>query len=154
DRAATLQRDLIGRVSAMPGVEGVAQATSLPLGNSHNVTTASVAGHKGDTDVEFNHVSSNFFTTIGVPLVRGRAFTEAETRSGAESIILTETSARVFFPGEDPLGKRLVLHRLKDISYEIVGVAKDVQVANLGEDNTVYVYMPAGPAEQAELRLL
>jgi len=153
-RAATLQQDLVQRISATPGVEEVAQATSLPLGNSHNGTTASPAGRTGETNIEFNFVSANFFATIGVPLVRGRAFTEDENRAGAKSIILTEAAARVFFQGEDALGKSLILHRVGDIAYEIVGIAKDAQVSRLGEDHPVYVYLPAGPDKQAELRLL
>jgi len=154
ERAAVFERELIERISATPGVESVAQAVSLPLGNSHEVTSAAFPGRAGDTRVEFNFVSANFFATVSIPIVRGRTFSKDEIQTDAKTMIVTEAAARRFWPGEDPLGKRLMLLRPKNPVYEIVGVAKDAQVANLGEDHPIYLYLPAGPVEQADLQLL
>jgi macrolide transport system ATP-binding/permease protein len=154
ERAAALERELIERISAVPGVASVAQATSLPLDNRHNSTTATVPGGSGETDVEFDHVSPNFFATLSIPIVRGRGFTEAEAQTGAASMVVTEADARLFWPGQDPIGKQLKLSMPGPPVYDIVGVARDAQVAHLGESDPIYVYLPAGPADQARLRLL
>ena len=154
ERAAVFESELIDRISATPGVESVAQAVSLPLGNSHEVTSAAVPGRVGDTRVEFNFVSANFFAAVGIPIARGRTFSKDEIQTDAKTMIVTEAAARRFWPGEDPIGKQLMLLRSEKPVYEIVGVAKDAQVANLGEDHPIYLYLPAGPAEQADLQLL
>jgi len=154
ERAAALQRELIERIQAIPGVESVAQAASLPLGNHHSGTTASVAGGANGFSVEFNHVSANFFSAVSIPIVRGRAFNEEETRTDARSMIVTEAAARLFWPEKDPIGKTLYLSMPGEPVYTVVGVAKDAQVAHLGEDHPIYLYLPAGPAEQGELGLL
>jgi predicted permease len=154
ERAAAFDRELIARLSTTLGVQAVAQATSLPLDNMHNETDAGLPGQQSDKAVEFNYVSPNFFSTLSIPIVRGRTFLPEETQSQARTIIVTETVAHLFWPGEDPLGKRLTLSFPDQPVCEVVGVAKDAQVSHLGEDHPHYVYLPAGPAEQAHLRLV
>jgi macrolide transport system ATP-binding/permease protein len=154
ERAAAFQRQLVERIRAIPGVESVAQAASLPLGNNHNGTTASAPAGANDFNVEFNHVSADFFAAVSIPIVRGRTFNEEETRTDAKSLIVTEAAARLFWPEKDPIGQRLHPRMPGEPVYDVVGVAKDAQVAHLGEDHPVYLYLPAGPAEQAELGLL
>ncbi len=152
--AAAFELELIDRISALPGIEAVAQATALPLGNSHFGTSAEVPGHTGERNVELNYVSPNYFTTISLPIVRGRTFRAEEVRTDARAMIVTEAAARAFWPNADPLGKNLKLNMFESPVYEIVGVAKDAQVSHLGEAHPIYLYLPAGPAEQTDLKLL
>ncbi len=82
--------------------------------------------------------------------MRGRNFTEAESQTGVPVAILAESTARRLWPSEDPIGKTIRL----DADYEVVGVAKDAQVSFLGRSDNTYAYLPAGPKQQLDLRLL
>jgi predicted permease len=152
ESGAAFEQRLKERVAALPGVDGVVEARQTPLNDNHWVTNFSVPGKPAEYDVENNAISQGYFSMIGMPIVRGRDFTEQEVRTGAKVAIVTETTAAKFWPGEDPIGKIL---RQGDKTYlEIVGVARDAQVSHLGESRKLYVYLPAGPKEQSGLQLM
>jgi macrolide transport system ATP-binding/permease protein len=150
--AAAFERRLKEKVAALPGVDGIVEARQTPLNDNHWVTNFSVPGKPAEYDVENNAVSQGYFSMIGIPLVRGRDFTEQEVRTGANVAIITEATAQKFWPGEDPIGKTLREGDKSDL--QIVGVARDAQVSHLGESTTLYVYLPAGPKEQSHLQLM
>jgi hypothetical protein len=83
--------------------------------------------------------------------VRGRSFTPEE-RHDAPGIIITESTARRIWPGQDPLGK--ALRESSGREHIVIGVAKDAQVAHLGELNTSYLYFPAGPGDDSRSYVL
>lgn len=163
-RAQAFERQLLQRISALPGVTGVAQASAVPLDDNHRATDLSVGGREEHVAVEYNYVSPAFFPLLGIPLVRGRNFTETENQAGALVVILTESTARRLWPRQDAIGKTIRLNNSnqdaagkvirKDASYEVVGVAKDAQVSHLGRADNIYAYFPAGPQQQLDLRLL
>lgn len=150
--AAALERRLREKAAGLPGVDGVVEARQTPLNNNHWVTNFSVPGKPAEYDIEENAISQGYFSMIGIPIVRGRDFTEEEVRAGANVVIVTETTARKFWPGEDPIGKMLREGDKTDL--QIVGVARDAQVSHLGETPKLYVYLPAGPKEQSNLQLM
>jgi predicted permease len=150
--AAAIERRLKEKVAALPGVDGIAEARQTPLNDNHWVTNFSVPGKPAEYDIEDNAVSQGYFSMIGIPIVRGRDFTEQEVRAGANVAIVTEATARKFWPGEDPIGK--ILREGDKSDLQIVGVAKDAQVSHLGESPKLYVYRPAGPKEQSQLQLM
>jgi putative ABC transport system permease protein len=149
-RAAALQRQLLQRIAALPGVTAVAQASAVPLDDNHRVTDLSIPGREDHIGVEYSYISPAFFPLLGIPIVRGRNFTEAESQTGAPVVILPESTARRLWPSEDPIGKSIRL----DADYGVVGVAKDAQVSFLGRADIIYAYFPAGPKQQLDLRLL
>ncbi|HEY6270654.1 MAG TPA: ABC transporter permease, partial [Terriglobales bacterium] len=154
-RAQEFQQRLIDRVSAIPGVDVVAQAGVSPLSHDHVIDSFSIPGRKEDYDIEFTNVSPGYFLLLRIPIVRGRNFTEAENRAGSPVVILTESTARRMWPGEDPLGKSL-----RDgagspgTDLQVVGIAKDAEVALLGEIPKLYLFLPAGPKEQSKMLLM
>ena len=150
--AAALERRLQEKVAGLPGVDGVVEARQTPLNDNHWVTNFSIPGKSAEYDVENNAISQGYFSMIGIPIVRGRDFTEQEVRAGANVAIVTETTARKFWPGEDPIGK--ILREGDKTDLQIVGVARDAQVSHLGEKPRLYVYLPAGPKEQSRLQLM
>ena len=152
EKAGAFQRSLIQRVMALPGVQSTAQAGVTPLSDSHRSSPFSIVGEAVARRVEFNTVSPEYFSLLGIPLVRGRNFTDRDTGSGARVAIVTESTARRFWPGQDPIGKSL--KQLGDIELEVIGVAKDAQVSRIAESNTTYLYLPATPKEQLRLQLL
>ncbi len=150
--AAAFERQLKEKVAALPGVDGIVEARQTPLNDNHWVTNFSVPGKPTQYDVENNAISQGYFSMLRMPIVRGRDFTEQEVRTGAHVAIVTETTARKFWPGEDPIGK--ILRQGDTTDLEIVGVARDAQVSHLGESRKLYVYLPAGPKEQSRLQLM
>ena len=150
--AAAFERELKQKVAALPGVGAVAEVDDTPLSDNHSATEFSVPGKVSDLTVEDNIVSSEYFPILGIPIVRGRDFTTEEVRTGAKVAIVTESTARAFWPGEDPIGK--TLREGKNNELQIVGVAKDAQVSHLGRTAKLYIYLPAGPKEQSHLSLL
>ncbi len=154
-RAALFQRDLLQRLAGLPGVDSVAQAGEIPLSNNHRGTSFSLPGQPGDRGVEYDEVSPDYFSLLGIPIVRGRGFTENETRTGAPVMLVTEITARRFWPNQDPIGKVIKWDEeggSRDL--EVIGIVRDAQVAHLGQSSEPYAYLPAGPKEQMHLKLL
>jgi putative ABC transport system permease protein len=150
--AAVFEKRLKEKVAGLPGVDGIAEARQTPLNDNHWVTNFSVPGKPAEYDVENNAISQGYFSMIGIPIVRGRDFTEQEVRTGANVAIVTEATAQKFWPGEDPIGK--ILRQGETANLQIVGVARDAQISHLGESPKLYVYLPAGPKEQSQLQLM
>lgn len=158
-RAQAFQRELMARVEALPGVDEVEQARAMPLGYQWLHTVMMPQGETQDRHFEFNVVSPGFFAMLGMPMVRGRTFTQAETRSDAPVLVITESTGRKLWPGQEAIGKTLreehVLSRdLGPRECQVVGVVKDSQVSHLGHSDGLFFYKPAGPAEQDALQLL
>jgi hypothetical protein len=115
-------------------------------------TGLTLAGETQERGFEFNVVSPGFFAMLRMPMVRGRTFTEAETRSDAPVLVLTESTARRLWPGQDALEKTLRDGEKKE--YQVVGVVRDSQASHLGQTDGLFFYWPAGPKEQKSLQLL
>ena len=152
EQAQTFERELIASVEALPGVDGVEQARVTPLSHQFLGTGLTPRGETELRRFEFNLVSPGFFAMLGMPMVRGRTFTAAEARSDAPVLVVTESTARRLWPGQDATGKTLRDGEKKE--YQVVGVVKDSQVSHLGQSDGLFFYQPAGPAQQDRLQLL
>jgi macrolide transport system ATP-binding/permease protein len=150
--AAEFEQRLKQKVAALPGVDAIVEVGQTPLSDDHDFTGFSLPGKSDEYDIENDAISQGYFSMLGIPIVRGRDFTEAEVRAGANVIIVTETTAQKLWPGEDPIGK--ILREGKNTDLEVVGVAKDAQVSHLGETSRLFIYLPAGPKEQSQLHLM
>ena len=84
-RAQTFHRELIARIKSIPGVDQVEQARVTPLGDQFLGTEFTLSGETDPRQIEFNVVSPGFFSMLGMPIVRGRTFTDAETKTDASS---------------------------------------------------------------------
>jgi len=159
EKARAFQRELMARVAALPGVDDVEEARVTPLSHSFLGAGLTPAGETESRQFEFNVVSPGYFAMLGMPMVRGRTFTEAETQSDASVLVVTESTARKLWPGQDALGKTLRgvvptgLQWEKKV-YQVVGVVRDSQASHLGQTDGLFFYMPAGPEEQDRLQLL
>ena len=152
EKAQAFQRELMARVAALPGVDDVEQARVTPLGHQWEGTGLMLAGETQERAFEFNVVTPGFFTMLGMPMLRGRAFTEAETRSNAPVLVITESTARRLWPGQDAIGK--TLRNGEKTEYQVIGVVRDSQASHLGQTDGLFFYSPAGPASQDRLQLL
>jgi len=156
-RAAAFQQQLDDRLAALPGVDEVVQALSIPLGNSHNGAGFSLPNGSNGFAVEYNNISANFFQALGIPVLQGRTFTDVEERSGAHVVVLSQSTARRFFPAQNPIGQFLrggdpAIGKL--VEWQVVGVVADAQLAELGNPGKLYLYEPAGPLQQADLKVM
>ena len=152
ERAQAFERELLASVGGLPGVDGVEQAQVTPLSHQFLGTGLTLRGETESRQFEFNIVSPGFFAMLGMPVVRGRTFTAAEALSDAPVLVITESTARRLWPGQDAIGK--TLSDAKRNEYQVVGVVKDSQVSHLGQSDGLFFYRPAGRAEQDRLQLL
>jgi predicted permease len=155
-KGAVFQKLVQDRIGSLPGVDRVAEVSVPPLSAGSFGTIFTLPGQEQRHRTEYNPVSPEYFSVVGIPIVRGRTFTVAETQGAPNAVIVTESTARRFWPGEDPIGKTLTMGMGKNQrgTFEIIGVAKDAQVSRVGETDTVYLYTPAGPNEQRGAQVL
>jgi putative ABC transport system permease protein len=124
---------IVEGLSALPGVESAALISNLPLGNSNWGRGFTIAGRPlpplGQTPVALNRVvSPDYFRTMRTPVVRGRAFTDADTATSTRVAIIDESFVRQYFNGENPIGQQVRYGRVETNPWmEIVGVVADVR---------------------------
>jgi macrolide transport system ATP-binding/permease protein len=156
NRATAFVEGLRKRVADLPGVLEVAQAETAPLSDDHSSDHFLIPGRAEKVAMEYNYVSPEFFSAVGIPIVRGRGFETNDWRDGTPTIV-TESTARRLWPGQDPLGKTFrdrLTGGLPGPERMVVGVAKDARVSRLGELDTMYVYFPAAPTRNLRSYLL
>jgi predicted permease len=133
-------------VAAEPGVRSVSLAEVPLMTDSNNSSTVKVDGYEAkdgeDMNPNFNAVGPGFFATMGMPLVAGRDFTEADGPGAPLVAVVNETFVRYFFGDKDPLGRRFRRGRNDELIMEIVGVVKDGKMATLREAPIRFVYVP------------
>lgn len=137
---------LLGRLSSQTGVQSVALSSNIPL---NRATPFRVPFQLRGQDVapdrlprsDFTIVSANYFKTIGIPLRRGRTFSDAARDTAVQDVILSERLAKATWPDVDPLGQQISVdngvHWLT-----VVGVAGDVHQNALSSDVTDEIYFP------------
>ena len=145
----TLQfyRTLLDRVRMLPNVEAAAVATPLPFIGVDGRTGFRIDGRTAQSPIPVRArprlVSADYFSTLRIPLVRGRVFTDRDAEGAPNVVIINAAAARRYWPDEDPLGRRI------DVSFaaqprwmEIVGIVGDVKHAGLELDTDPEAYMP------------
>ena len=132
--AAAFYNDLVQRVKAQPGVESAAFVNYLPLGGANSSDSYLVEGEPEpapgqEHDGRYRVATPDYFRTMEISIVRGRAFTEQDKAGAQPVVIVNETLARRHWPGQDPLGKRIRFYGPLDKApwMQIVGVIKDVK---------------------------
>jgi predicted permease len=117
--------------------------------NSDESHTVSVEGYEGkdgeNLNPNFNGVGPGFFSTLGIPLLTGRDFTDADRLGTRRVAVVNETFARYFFGDKNPVGRHFVENRRKadkDADTEIVGLVKDTRAGSLREEQRRFVYVP------------
>jgi len=143
--------ELIHKMKALPGVETVAATNSLPFSNDYPVIPLTVEGYnpvEGETKyllARAGVITPDFNQLMGIPILAGRALTEDDRQDTQGVVLVSAATAQRFWPGADPLGKRIKLVWEKDWRM-VVGVAADAKLYGLDHNRPEYlsgeIYMP------------
>ncbi len=150
-RRAQFFARLLDRLRTLPGVRSAGAVVGLPLTGREIDLSFDVEGRPPaepgrKPSMEMRVATPDYFATLGIPLKRGRMFTDADAAESPQVAVLSESAARRFFPHEDPIGKRIVLgwHRDKkpNAGGEVVGIVGDVKDLGLDEEAPPEIYLP------------
>jgi macrolide transport system ATP-binding/permease protein len=146
EQAAALGRQVLTRIAALPGVQSVGLVDLLPVSFNGNTNWIRFEGrpYSGEhNEVNSRGVSAGYFTTIRAKLLRGRYFNGSDIANAPSVVIINQTLATRYFPGEDPIGKRYGDTSLTPGSMrEIVGVVDDIKEGSLDSDIWPAEYVP------------
>ena len=137
-----LAREVVRRLSALPGVEAVGLTTKLPIEDADWTTGFQIVGrpyHGEHNEVAIRMVSAGYMATLKTTLRSGRYFREDEDASKPKVIIVNQALAKQYFPGEDPVGKQMAVDGK---TYLIVGVISDIQEGQLDAKPRGAMYLP------------
>jgi predicted permease len=164
-RARALQDRLLERFAALPGVAAVSMAMDTPpAGELSMCSGVAVPGRPADAAgaplVCHNFVGPRFFETLGIPVLAGRDFAPGDDARAPDHVVISDSVARRYFPGENPLGRQIVVGGAvppSTVAASIVGVARDVRYTSLRTDAPLMIYRPyrqepAAPANTFLLR--
>jgi predicted permease len=152
-------QDLFGRVRALPGVEAVGITTQMPLKGGNN-TDILVDDEIYDieirrTSAEQSYISPEYFAAMGIPILRGRAPVPEDARSKAVGIAVNQTLANKYWPGQDPIGRRIRSNTAKPwFQATVIGVVGDVR--QWGAEHPVFpeMYFPHALRNQSSVTLV
>ena len=154
ERTAQLYRDLRERLAALPGVTSATAARVSAIGGGSSSGNMTVEGFtpKGDGDDEsrFNEVAPDYFRTMGIPLVAGREFTDADRAGAPKVAVVNEAFVRKFIAGRPAIGTQTMRGSDTKIKYDttIVGVVKDAIYSNMRDPMHPVYYSVAAQARQ------
>ncbi len=156
---AQFVRELLRRGQSLPGVKEIAvgNSGSIPLNHDNNLlplvlegsTTRSNLPHQ----VEGSSVTPEYFHLLGIPLLRGRLFTETDVEKAPTVALVNEAFARTWWPDEDPLGKRIKLGRAADSWTTVVGVVANARTESLEDANIPQIYLSSWQRTDKDLAI-
>jgi putative ABC transport system permease protein len=138
---------LLQRVRLLPGVTSAATVSFLPMNGLGSATSFEVVGQPKPApgqgpSATIKVIDGDYFSVLGIPLVRGRLFTDRELQTENHSAIISETLARKFFPNQDPIGQHLLVSWNGEGADEIVGVVGDTKMVTMEDEVSPAIYFP------------
>jgi putative ABC transport system permease protein len=155
EKGKLFQQQLLQRVETLPGVNSASLARRVPMALSGTSSSkVTVDGYEARPEeepfVDYNSVAPNYFHAMSIPIIDGREFTAQDSEQAQKVVIINETMARRYWPGQSAVGKRV---RTYD-TFEVIGVAKDIKYRNLGEEARPHFYYSLLQNYQPEVALL
>jgi len=148
-RGGEFFQQTLRRVRALPGVESVSLACCGPMSPSPLFAPMRIESsaeqersRQPDPVIFFNQVSRDFFETLRIPILRGRAFTGFDGRDAPRVAIINQTMAERFWPGKDPIGQRFQFAGDSRGSMHVIGVVKDGKYLGISDPPQPYFYVP------------
>jgi putative ABC transport system permease protein len=159
ERQALFFQNAIEKLKTLPGITQVSAASNLPASDNGNTRSpAAVEGRplppvSDRTIVVRSTTSPGFFETLGIPIKQGRDFNWQDRPNAPLVVIINESMAKKLFPGENPIGRRLITG-IASIPREIVGVSGDVRAENLSLPPGLEMYYPAAQIDGAFMSVI
>ena len=140
---------LFERLDAIPGVVATGSTSFLPMAGLGAATSFEIVGQpkpeRGQAPVtDVRVIDHNYFKAMGVPLIRGRAFDSRDDGAQIRRVIINQTLANRHFPGEDPIGRSIIVGWNDEGPDEIVGIVGDVRQQDLETETRATIYWPPG----------
>ena len=159
-RIGQISRDVMTRLEALPDVISVAAVSSRPVADGSTGLGLAAADNPSAPDAAvpwgtWRVISPAYFKAIGLPLLKGRSFDESDEIGKPWRVVISERVANMFWPGENPIGRTLILWRGQtELPGEVIGVVGDMRERGLDSDPTLAVYFPAGSGGSRLLQLV
>ncbi len=155
ERTSAVYSALLAGARALPGVQSATLASIVLLEGSNTETGAQIGGaDQGKSrNVSLDAVASDYFRTLSIPIVSGRAISELDVRSKLPVVVISAAMARHFWPGQPALGKTFRLGIDTTRRYEVIGVARDVKYYMIGDDARDLVFFPISLSLPGDLAL-
>jgi len=155
-RGIQFNRQLLARLEALPGVQSVMLTNRTPLTFGGGSTSVKPEGFVPPPNVSMETqvaiVSPKYFATLQLPLEKGRDFTDQDIKESQRVIIVNQTFADRYWPGQEPIGKQ-VISDLTNESFTVVGIARNAKYNQLNEAPTPFVYLPLYQVYRAGMTL-
>ena len=144
-----LTNNLLVRLKGIAGVDAVSHAGTVPLGYLNNggdtliIDGAPAPANASDRNSDYNVISPEYFSVMGIGLLQGRAFTIADDEHGRAVAILSQSAAKKFWPNQDPIGHTFRMQSEKTRELTVVGIARDAEFSLFqGGKTRPNVYIP------------
>jgi predicted permease len=147
EQGLAFYKQLIERVESIPGVQSASVAFSVPLGYFNDGDSLEIPGYQGapgeaPPSLGYNPVSPDYFRTLGIALLQGRAFDSRDVEGAQPVAIVNEAMAAQFWPKENPIGREFKMVGDRAHSMRVVGVVKDSRMSNLAGPMSPYFFVP------------
>lgn len=159
--AGIFSNNLLEQVRRLPGVERATISRHVPFFPSGGGATRTVyvpdSGERWFEEsraIKFNIVEKDYFNTIDMPILVGRSFAETDDENGVPVIVINMTMAERYWPGEDPIGKPVLINKPDEPPALVIGVVPDSKYNNMEEESEPYFYIPFGQLQWSDYLLL
>lgn len=154
EAVAQFSRQLVQRLESLPGVVAAAPTIAIPTELGPDLPFDVVGRKDSDGDEQYRNVGPGFFKAMGIPLLRGRTFTDTDTADSARVVIINEAFARKIWPKQDPMGQQLLIGKgggpaLEEPPRQVVGIVTNVREAGLNTDPPPIMYVPQAQTPEA-----
>jgi predicted permease len=145
---------VLEQIRRVPGVESASACTLLPFGWGENFNTFEIPGKPKpavDPYANLSQIASGFFETMRIPLLRGHSFTPSDNLRSDLITVIDDSMARIYFAGEDPIGRQV---RLPWATYRIIGVAGTVKTSSLEQESKPSFYFSSSQVPVTDMTLV
>jgi predicted permease len=146
---STAFHDELARRLAARGIQS-ALVSPVPLNGSRSGTGIRLEDRQESVDVFMATASSSYFQLLEIPIIQGRPFNDGEVLSAANVVVVSESTARRLWPGENAVGKRFTVGRQPGL-WEVVGIAHDIHSTGLSQADDTLIYFP--PRNDSRLKV-
>jgi predicted permease len=140
-------QQVLEHLQTLPGVKAVGAVSRLPLAGGNSSRGFSVPGNANAYNADIRVSTPDYFRTMGIPLLKGRNFSESDVGSSLNVAVINEALARAVFPGEDPIGKQLTNFGPDSLTLQIIGVIGNVRHVGLDTAPNSEIYQVLGQAQ-------